>query len=283
MTANKNFELLKIEGDPIEKVLCEYSAELSPIIYTYADVWADFIYPNRIHDGSVVKEEWMPFAGSHYTAFIRYFHSYEAKRQIEDISKKIMNGDNSAKLLLDAHLATATFWENLGSCVDNLSLSLEKAPYVEFDVKGEEQEGKKGRDDLKKDYPALSEAYDRRTQFIHSRLVPQAIDEGALILNVKLFLSKNTEWPSKNGVEQDFVETVHSNFWNEFNTELHSAWNHLYNWMKNKAPRQKHSSEGAALKSNKRKESDHISPSDIPASGTAFNPIWLNSPPSGEP
>ena len=127
MDAADKFALLQAEGDPLERVITCFADLLAPVIYTYANVWADIVRPQRQGDGSVVQESWMPFAGSHYTALIRLYHALQSKLAIEAVSQQFEDGDLRAELLLDAHAHTAAFWENLGSCIDNLALALEDA------------------------------------------------------------------------------------------------------------------------------------------------------------
>ncbi|MEW4490898.1 hypothetical protein AB1L42_22645 [Thalassoglobus sp. JC818] len=235
MKSEQNFALLNHAGDPLERVICAYHEELSPVIYAYADVWADFVYPQRKEDGSIVEEKWMPFAGSHYTALIRLYHALQSKKRIERIAEEISTGPALAELLLDAHLASATFWESLGSCIDNLALAFEDADLITTLVDDEdiEQEGKAGRKQIKIKYPLLGDVYDRRTQFIHSRLVPQKVSDGALTFNVRLLQTKETNWPTQHGVEEEFVQDFHTAFWHDCLAELGDAWKHLQNWLKN--------------------------------------------------
>jgi hypothetical protein len=177
----------------------------------------------------------MPFAGSHYTALISLYHAMQSKNNIERIAEQLLEGPEKAELLLDAHLASATFWESLGACIDNLALAFEDADLImtlvdEDDI---EQEGKAGRKHVKVKYPVLGSAYDRRTQFIHSRLVPQKIKDGALTFNVRLLQTKATDWPTKHGVQEEFVQDFHTDFWHDCLSQLGDAWKHLHNWLKN--------------------------------------------------
>lgn len=236
MSPNEKFALLCQQGDPIERRICFDEEALCSVIYTYASIWADFVYPRRIGDGSAVALEWMPFAGSHYTAIVRLHHAYRAKQQLAGLSQQLAAGKHDVDRLIDAHAATASFWENLGSCIDNLALAHEDAGLIErLGVDEDEKvEGSGGRKLLKMKYATIGEAYDRRTQFIHSRLVPQKIQDGALVFNVRLLQTKETYWPAKHGVEDEFVDDFHDAFWLKFMRELGDAWGSFYSWLRNK-------------------------------------------------
>ena len=236
MNQNEKFELLRQQGDPIERRICLEQEALSAVIFSYANAWADFVYPNRQGDGSTVTLKWMPFAGSHYSALVRLFQAYRAKLHLGEMSSQLASGIRDADLLIEAHAATAAFWENLGSCIDNLALAFEDTGLIERlgDAVDERVEGSGGRKQLKLRYPKVAEAYDRRTQFIHSRLVPQKIQDGALVFNVRLLQTKETYWPSEHGIEDEFVEDFHDQFWLEFLVELGDVWGNFYRLLRDK-------------------------------------------------
>jgi hypothetical protein len=251
----------------------------------------NFVVPRRVGKGEVAEDEWMPFAGSHYTALVRLYHASRCRQRVNELSDELASEgvQAEAELLLDAHQASATFWENLGSCIDNLALAYEDSPVVEFIKKrkldADESEGRTGRKYLLNLYPTLSDAYDRRTQFIHSRLIPQHIEDNVLCFNVRLLQSKETNWPSSHGVESEFVQDFHNDFWGDVLTQLGQAWNRLHSLMLDNS-----SLDDVEPPSLPEIDWSRLSPSDIrvggrlnPPSNAEFLPDTFGGPgPSGE-
>jgi hypothetical protein len=124
-----HFERLVFEGDPLEREIACSWEELSLVLEPYADIWHDFILPRRLPDPpGRVAEEWMPFAGSHYTALIRVYHAYKSYLGLRERVAAIEGGQDSAVLLLEVHELTASFWEHIGSAIDNLAMCYLDAP-----------------------------------------------------------------------------------------------------------------------------------------------------------
>ena len=68
--------------------------------------------------------------------------------------------------------------------------------------------------------------YDRRSQFIHSRIVPKGVIDGIPYFNFRLFDNKNTNWSSKYESEA-LVETKYPELWREFLTLIGEQWETL--------------------------------------------------------
>ena len=93
----------------------------------------------------------------------------------------------------------------------------------------------KGRDYLTGKYEDLDYAYDRRSQFIHSRVVPTTTFEGAAVFRIikseayhRHLEPKNSRWD----VEYDgeiFLADTFPKEWERFLTAVSSAWWHLRN------------------------------------------------------
>lgn len=230
MQDEKAFEVLRRVGDPIEKHIVQSVEHLSPVLYPYAGVWADHVLLRRRKGApSFVEEEWMPFAGSHYTALIRCYHAWQKYGRILDCCATFATGDRSAGVLLDVHDAVAGFWEHIGSAIDNLALCFEDAPCIRIDRE-------QGCKYLQKRYRFLNWAYDRRSQLIHSRLIPKGLDGGVLYFNVRLLDSKGTDWATKYE-RQEIAEDFYKDQWRQFLAEMADAWQHLRNWLRNKDKR----------------------------------------------
>jgi hypothetical protein len=154
-------------GDPIERHITQYAEHVSNVLFPYAGIWVDHILVRRKPgDPSFVGDDWMLFAGSHYTALIRVFQAFGKHREILRCCDAFGQGNTDPGLLLKVHDAVAGFWEHIGSAIDNLALCFEDAPCISM------REGD-GRKHIQQRYPVLGQDYNRRTQFIHSRLIPK--------------------------------------------------------------------------------------------------------------
>lgn len=242
MNALESFRLLETDGDIIEQRICKDADPLASVIYTYAEVWAHCVYSRR-KNVAEVEPDWMPFAGSHYSAIVRLHHAFQSKTVIEDLLTSDLLEKKPADALLLIHHHFACFWENLGSCIDNLALAIEDCELIEavLDKDGKvdpEMKGSNARKSLTRKYAALAHAYDRRTQFIHSRLVPQKFAKGSVSINVRLLDSKNTSWPSESGIEESLTADVLEKSWHDTTSELGNAWRRLCMELKKKYPPQ---------------------------------------------
>ena len=240
MKDDPNLTLLQDAGDPLEKLICQAVEPLFPVLSPYARVWAHHIYLRRIGDGSQVVAEWMSFGGSHNTALIRLYHAYRAKEHLPALCKKaeeVKDRKPTAEdysLLLEVHATCAAFWENLGSAVDNFFRAWADAKKaLNLKVKpreGEENEPTSGKTVSDLTYPKLNHAYARRTQFIHSRLVPKRLEDGMIVFNLRHYDDEKTVWlPETEEIES--IDTQVAKDWNEVLNELGSAWERFFSWI----------------------------------------------------
>jgi hypothetical protein len=240
MSDDPNIALLLQAGDPLEKLVCANSEPLLPVLSPYAYIWVHYVLPRRVGDGAFVQEPWLPFAGSHYTALIRLHHALEEKQRIvalcrdaEKVAGRQPTGSDY-KLLLDVHARCASFWENLGSTVDNFfhawgdakkALNQRVKP-----VKGEENEPVSGKTVSEKEYPKLAYAYYRRTQFIHSRLIPKRLEDGMIVFNSHHYDDETTKWKQELETDENIDAQICRN-WDEVLTELSTAWYKFAAWL----------------------------------------------------
>ncbi len=289
MNGDPNLALLHDAGDPLEKLICQSVEPLFPVLSPYARVWAHHIYPRRIGDGSQIVAEWMPFGGSHYTALIRLFEAYRSKKRLLSLCKKAeeVKGRNPTAddyaLLLEIHAATAAFWENLGSAVDNFGHVWDDARRILLGnaknpgaTKGDEPISYKN---ISRDrYPLMNYAYDRRTQFIHSALVPKRFEDGQVIFNLRHYDAKTTEWLPDTEVIEAIDDKVVKD-WDVVIKELGVAWERLFSWLQAK------DTDRPEIK----KEEQYSATSDTPLSASNLNYVTvpksqsrsIDVPPSG--
>jgi hypothetical protein len=224
MNTEEAIDLLRTRGDPLERVIVDSWATISQVLNPYAGVWAHHVYPRRNpHNPSVVTDAWMPFTGSHYTAIVRVYHALKKWERIQFICHEFAAGSKSGELLLEAHEVFASFWEHIGTAIDNLARCFEDAPCINKE---------NGSKYVQIHYKKVDEAYDRRTQFIHSRLVPMGVDGGMLFFNSELFKQKNTNWREK-FVRPTIATDYYEDVWTSFMKDMSDLWSHLLEWLRN--------------------------------------------------
>jgi hypothetical protein len=244
MNDDPALQLLREKGDPLEILISQHRDDLFPVLSPYARVWSKHIIHRRVGDGSRIVDEWMPFGGDHYTSLIRLYHAYTAKeslliqcKQAETFKGRDLTS-NDYSLLLQTHATCAAFWENLGSTVDNLAHAWDDARRVLLGnaknpgaTEGDEQFSFKAIS--RERYPMLNYAYDRRTQFIHSALVPNRLEDGMIVFNLRHYDSERTDWlPETEAIES--LDNQVAKDWKAVLQELGQAWERLFSWLQSK-------------------------------------------------
>lgn len=228
MVSDKYVQTLAAYGDPLERVIVLSHASLHQVVYPYAAIWVDHIEPRRLKDNpSKVVPEWMDFAGSHYTAMIRVFQASQKLDAMKRLLGALADGNDSALALIELHDLTAGFWEHIGACIDNLSACWSDAPVLRV--------AKPKENIVAPDGSRLDWMYDRRSQFIHSRIVPKNILEGATFFNVRLFDNKRTDWSSEYRREE-LVEDTYPDLWMEFLDLISTEWQKLRARLRDRDP-----------------------------------------------
>lgn len=206
------FQLLKAYGDPLEKAIAADHEGMEAVIYPYAGVWAEHVLSRRTDDHTDLKvPAWRPFACHHYTAVVRVYHAQQALREIRAAAGYMATHPHDWGALLRLHRELASFWENLGSAIDNLESACRQAPGVGWDPPRTEE---------------LKYAYDRRTQFVHSRLVPVSNVDGSIELNLSVFHTETTTWERARG-KAEWVDRFHDDKWTKVRAELANLWQAL--------------------------------------------------------
>lgn len=235
--------LLENEGDPFEKVIARSVDSLHPVLYPYALVWGEHIRPRRLRGGAEVDEQWMAFGGSHYTALIRLYHAYRAKQVLLGLCKEL--GDtrdlvpqvDCYEALLEVHAVCAAFWENVGAAIDNFAHSWDDARRLL--VGNAKSRGAQGDEPISgktishSKYPSLSKAFARRTQYIHSRLVPKFLEGGKAQFNLRHYDDERTVWLPET-TELRVLDVEIEARWSEVLAELGGAWLKLAVWMRSR-------------------------------------------------
>lgn len=227
MSTEAHVKKLAALGDPLERVIVCHFDQLQPALAPYAGIWYQFIEPLRLRDNpSRVPDEWMAFAGDHYTAIIRVYHAYKSYLRLLAGVQRIEGGDSSAEVLLDVHDATASFWEHIGSVIDNLGMCYKDAPGIKA--------RRLHRDIVAPEGSWLGEAYDRRTQFIHSRIVPKGLwGNDTVVFNLRAFDAKEGVW-APTVVHEEVVSDYYKATWQRFLHEIGGQWSALWGQMKHR-------------------------------------------------
>lgn len=244
MNDDPALQLLQEKGDPLEIVISQCRDALFPVLSPYARIWCNHIIHRRVGDGSRLVDEWMAFGSDHYTSLIRLYHAFSAKESLLNQCKRAeackgreLTSDDYT-LLLEVHATCAAFWENLGSTVDNLAHAWDDARRI---LLGNAKKPGATEDDEQFSFKAISRerysmlnyAYDRRTQFIHSALVPKRLEDGIIAFNLRHYDSERTDWLT-GADECEFVEKKISDDWTAVLKELGQAWERLFSWLQAK-------------------------------------------------
>ncbi len=182
MPAN-TIPVLAKSGDPLEQEICKHSEELRMVLQPYSEVWLNHVMLRRCGDNSRVDDDWMNFAGSHYSAIVRVYHAYTALNKLNEYAVAEVPKDQIGVFLLEVHREWASFWEHIGSAIDNLALACEDSdpPVIK----------ENGREFLMRRDENIAYAYNRRTQFIHSRIVPANVTDNLVQFRIRIMERKH--------------------------------------------------------------------------------------------
>jgi hypothetical protein len=219
VTSDEYIQHLAKKGDPLERAIVLSRDALHQAVDPYASIWADHIEPRRLKDNPTkVEPAWMDFAGSHYTALVRVYQAYMKLEEINSTIGEMMAGDERVITLIKLHDLTAGFWEHIGACIDNLAACWTDAPPLRVKHAKEKI--------VAPDGGPLDWMYDRRSQFIHSRIVPKGVVDGIPFFNLRHFDKKSTEWDSAY-FKEELVEDAYPRWWGEFLGLIAGEWEKL--------------------------------------------------------
>ena len=136
-------------------------------------------------------------------------------------------GENQGALLHSIQQSCSGFWWNIGSAIDNLGRAFTDCPVTRLK--------EDGKDHICGKHPFLDYCYNRRTQFIHSRIVPVGIDGGMPFFHFQFL---GTDWPHLENVpkyadwdaqftRQQLLDDFYVKTWDELLRHLANAWWYL--------------------------------------------------------
>ncbi len=220
--------MLQQRGDDLESaIIGDGAGALASIIAPYAAIWRHHVLPNRIRIGNFATNKYARFASSHYSALIRLHNALRFKNLIVEKCSVYESGGNDQ---LELHAHTAGFWWSLGACLDNLGHAISDFPGSTI----KDGEGKDaGRTHLCLKMPFLGYLYDRRTQQIHSRIVPIGAKDDYPLFSYDYLDAKDrdnlpasTEWKDNFSTPQGLAE-FYEERWAEAVREFTNGWCYL--------------------------------------------------------
>ena len=222
--------ILQRRGDDLERaIIGDGAGPLASVVAPYASIWWRYVLPNRIGIGNFATNEYARFAGSHYSALIRLHNALKFKDKIIDLCADYQSGGDDQ---LELHANTGGFWWSLGSCVDNLGHAISEFPGSTIvDSEGKEA----GKNHICDRFQFLAYAYSRRTQQIHSRILPIGAKDDYPLFSYEYLdgkdrtnLPASTDWKDEFSTPQRLAE-FYEDRWAEAVKEFTNTWCYLLN------------------------------------------------------
>lgn len=218
--------LLRSEGDEVEKHACDVEA-LAPLIGRYAAIWANYVRPKRRPSNpALIQSPINDLAERQYTALVRLLGALDAATRISDVSIAVAGSRPNGSTVVSMQSDLLTFFSSAGAAVESLENAYAAEPLI-------------SKEPL---MPAPADAigspkwfYDRRTQYVHKRLLPVFEVDGLLHLDVAHFIDKDVTW---NESSKDAREV---SAWIEQLTPrlvsgLTNGWSRLYTRLRSASP-----------------------------------------------
>jgi hypothetical protein len=230
--AENTIPVLELSGDPLEREVCRHIEDLRIVLQPYSEIWFNHIFVRRVEDGARIADQWMNFAGSHYSALMRVFHALVSFRRLNELAIAEVPEASTGAFLLDVHQHWASYWEHIGSAIDNLALAFEdcRPPIIKEEA----------RKELMGKFPDIEYAYNRRTQFIHSRIVPAIAREGIVTFRIRTaerayrhLEPKESRWDFPYDMELILGDVLPEE-WQRFLNAMEDVWNWLLSELRNR-------------------------------------------------
>ncbi len=205
-------DLLRKHGDPLEQAILHDPHGLESILSVYSAIWAEQILPRREPAGvNLIDDEWLRIGSCHYSALVRLHHAASSRSLISSLVRDFSGDWDAIQLgtrMLQIHREVAVFWEQIGSAIENLEDCWTEA--------GLDAPARNG---------ALENGYDRRTQFIHYRIVPLTSGMEPEV-DLSYFDSKQTVWKRHTG-KPEWITRWLEGEWVKIIAQLIDAWSRL--------------------------------------------------------
>ena len=207
-------EEIRSNGDLLERKLYSDSAFASAFDL-YPVTWVKYVLPARQPGTVCVEGEWKSFAELHYSAIIRCWGVWMARK---DLLTKLQSGlEHGAGDTLWAHGLVHSMYAHIGSVRDCLEKCGEAFPgTMKNSVVG-----------------ALEDMYQQRHKFIHKVLVPIFEEAGAGLIDVAVMESdaNKMSW-SQERHKPKYLEDVITDEGEQFVKACKSSWSGLLDELK---------------------------------------------------
>jgi hypothetical protein len=236
-------DLVDISKKSTRELLVEYGDVLEQKIFAdeiffkefrvYGEIWARYILPNReVNSPTLTTPCWREFAASHYSAIVRCWTVRASAVEICHACENIINNDETALSLLSIHGRLLTFFTAIGAAHDNMQRCFKVWPIETsgaFDACGGNP----------REPFSLAWLYDRRTQAVHSALVPINNGDGTFSVDMSLFKDKATNWAEADWRDQEGIAEIVSAANHGFHSGMSRCWSKLKDIFQNKMPADK--------------------------------------------
>lgn len=225
-------DLIREHGDAVEKVAFR-DASFAGRFEIYARVWASYILPNR--DPAAphrTLEPWHIFSQAHYTAFVRMCNASQAASRITLTCRELgsptsaANQDMEFKVdaILRLHESLLSLFGCYGAVRDNLIRAFASRP-LNKESEGIHEFARYGEAEFTPEW-----VYDRRSQHVHSILVPIFQTDNKTMFDGSLWVDKKCRWEDASGepkdfrVVSDYINDIHT----KYSTAISSIWHVLF-------------------------------------------------------
>lgn len=213
-------------GDVLEQRMFA-DDEFAASFALYVVVWNAVVLPNRDPSyPTLAIEPWRGFGGHHYSAIVRCWNAYRAKKRFAEQCVQAAAGDDKAGALLDLHEHYVAFFCSIGGAYDNLSSTFStqqvNAPLAFADAVGSAT--KPG---------TLKWFYERRTQAVHKLVIPCFLKNGVPCFDRSAFSDPDVKWDQLTNDIHEFDEAIEQ-LWLQLIGEFKRCWSRLLDVLKAK-------------------------------------------------
>jgi len=213
-------QLILVNGDILERKFFS-DEDFARSFDLYPLIWKRHVLPLRKPDSFQLDLDnpQSEFAAKHYTTIVRCWMAYAANKEIDSQCLAACESP-SAENQLKLHRLLFEFYCTLGAAIDNMEACFELPPISSSSaftsIRSREP-----------DEESLRWLYDRRTQFVHSTLVPCFYEDELLHLNVGIFISEVGRWIDQRPGKNTEISKLCNSHWGLFVGEMKKCWSTL--------------------------------------------------------
>jgi hypothetical protein len=218
--------LLRSDGDAVEKFACD-EASIAPLIGQYAAIWANYVRPKRMPGNpALIEGPIADLAERHYTALVRLLGALGAAKRASDACIELASGATAGSSVVVVQSELLTFFSSAGAAVENLEAAYAAPPI------GSKSALMPNPSDV---FGSPKWFYDRRTQYVHKRLLPIFEIDGVLHIDTEHFFDKEVKWNDSTHKVHELSASV-ENLASLLVAGLVTGWSQLYKRLRSAAP-----------------------------------------------